>query len=259
MSAPVLLQATNLAQLDGVDHGFFTRHGGVSKGAYESLNCGLGSNDERARVLQNRAYVAGVMNVSADRLITLYQAHTIECIVVDEPFEGAAPQADAMVTRSTNLALAVSTADCTPVLLADAGARVIGAIHAGWRGAIAGIVGVTIDKMRGLGAKPENIAAAIGPVIRQESYEVGQDVISACNARDESYARFFKPSEKSGHALFNLPGLIAVELGLAGLTHIEDIKRDTYAEEDLFFSYRRMTHKGESDYGRHLHAIVLED
>jgi YfiH family protein len=258
MNAPVFLQAASLAQLDGIDHAFFTRHGGVSKGVYESLNCGLGSNDERARVLQNRAFVAGLMNVPANRLVTLYQAHTIECLVIDKPFEQAPPQADALVTRAPNLAIAVSTADCTPILLADADARVIGAIHAGWRGAVAGIISVTVKKMREQGAKPENIVAAIGPVIRQESYEVGQDVIAASQVRDKTYARFFKPSNKPDHALFDLPGLIAAELQKAGVTSIEDLKRDTYAEEGLFFSYRRMTHKKEADYGRHLHAIVLE-
>jgi YfiH family protein len=259
MSAPVFLQAASLAQLDGIDHAFFTRHGGVSTGVYESLNCGLGSNDERARVLQNRAYVAGIMNVSPSRLVTLYQAHTIECLVIDKPFEDTPPKADALVTRMPNLALSVSTADCTPVLLADPQARVIGAIHAGWRGALAGIVPATIERMRGQGAKPENIAAAIGPVIQQENYEVGQDVIAASQARDKTYEHFFKPSNKAGHALFDLPGLIAAELQKAGVTNIENLKRDTYAEEGLFFSYRRMTHRKEADYGRHLHAIVLEN
>jgi YfiH family protein len=259
MNVPVFLQASNLAQLGGIEHGFFTRHGGVSHGVYESLNCGLGSKDERARVLQNRAYVAGVMDVPANRLVTLYQAHTIECLVIDKPFERPLPQADALVTKAKNLAIAVSTADCTPILLAGPDAQAIGAVHAGWRGAIAGIIPATIRKMQEQGAKPENIVAAIGPVIRQESYEVGQDVISACATRDKNYERFFKPSNKAGHALFDLPGLVATELANAGVINIEDLKRDTYAEETLFFSYRRMTHRKEADYGRHLHAIVLDD
>ncbi len=253
------LQASNLAQLPGIEHAFFTRRGGVSKDVYDSLNCGLGSKDERARVLQNRAYVAGVMNVPASRLVTLYQAHTIECLVVDKPFSEPPSHADALVTRTPHLCLGISTADCTPIFLADPQARVIGAVHAGWRGAIAGILPATIEKMCGQGAKAENIVAAIGPVIRQASYEVGQDVILACTTRDKTYERFFKPAQKSGHAMFDLPGLVAAELQKAGVTNIEDLKRDTYTEEDLFFSYRRMTHRSEPDYGRHLHAIVLED
>lgn len=258
MSGPVFLQASNLAQLEGVDHAFFTRHGGVSQGIYKSLNCGIGSDDDQGRVRQNRAFVAGVMRVAADQLLTLYQKHTTDCVVVDGPFPEKPPYADAMVTNTPNLALGISTADCTPILLADVQARVIGAVHAGWRGAVAGIIGMTIEKMRSLGAKTENIAAAIGPVIRQQSYEVGQDVITACIARNKDNEQFFKPALRPDHAMFDLPGLVAAELKRAGLSNIEDLKRDTYGDESLFFSYRRMTHRKEADYGRHLHAIVLE-
>jgi YfiH family protein len=258
MSASVFLQAKNLVALSGVRHRFFTRQGGVSQGVYESLNCGLGSNDQREHVLKNRTRVANMMDVPAERLVSLYQAHTVECLVIDRPFDGPLPHADAMLTREKNLCLAISTADCTPILLADPQARVIGAIHAGWRGAVAGIIGATIEKMQDMGAEPANIIAAIGPVIRQQSYEVGRSVIESCLARDQDNARFFKPAEKTDHAWFDLPGLVAAELHKAGVRNVEDLQRDTYAEEELFFSYRRMTHRKEPDYGRHLHAIVLE-
>lgn len=255
----VMLQAENLGALPGLRHGFFTRKGGVSNGIYKSLNCGLGSKDERARVMQNRAFIAGMMGVAANRLTTLYQSHTTKCIMVDQPHNGVPPEADALVTKTRGLALAVSTADCTPILLADMTAGVIGAVHAGWRGAVAGILLATINRMKEFGATPQNIAAAIGPVIRQESYEVGLDVYDQCIGRDQDSRRFFKTTEKTGHFQFDLPGLVAAELQRAGILNIEDLKRDTYREEELFFSYRRMTHRGEADYGRHLHAICLEE
>lgn len=256
---PAALQAKNLGALEGVKHGFFTRHGGVSQGIYQSLNCGLGSGDERARVLQNRALAAEAMGVAANRLVTVYQAHTIDCLVIEKPFEGAPPTADALVTRVPDLALGISTADCTPIFLCDPQTRIIAAVHAGWRGAVAGILPATVEKMTSIGADVSRIVAAIGPTIRQPSYEVGLDVIADCKKRDESYECFFKPAEKVSHALFDLPGLVAAELQKAGVKTIEDLKRDTYAEEEQFFSYRRMTHRGEPDYGRHLHAIALEE
>ncbi|MES2906463.1 MAG: peptidoglycan editing factor PgeF [Pseudomonadota bacterium] len=252
-----LLTAKNLSGLPKLRHGFFTRCGGVSQGVYQNLNCGLGSNDERARVLQNRAYVAGTMNVAANRLVTPYQAHTVDVVVVDKPFDGEPPKADALITRTPDIAIAISTADCTPILLCDPDARIIAAVHAGWRGAVGGILVATIEKMVSLDARVDRIMAAIGPAIQQQSYEVGEDVISAAQARDSSYERFFRPA-KAGHAMFDVPGLVMAELAKAGVTNIENLGRDTYAEEELFFSYRRMTHRKEADYGRHLHAIVLE-
>ena len=250
------LQAQSLS---GVRHGFFTRHGGTSGGLYASLNCGLGSADERASVLKNRAIVARALGVAAERLVTVYQAHTATCLVVNEPFDAAPPQADALVTTVPGLALAVSSADCTPILLVDPRSRIIGAIHAGWRGAVKGVVQAAIEKMKGEGAEPSRIVAAIGPTIRQPSYEVGPEVIEACKALDAANTQFFVPSKNAGRAMFDLPGFVAGQLKRAGVTQIEDLGRDTYAEEDLFFSYRRATHRGEADYGRHLHAIALGD
>jgi hypothetical protein len=239
-------------------HGFFTRLGGVSQGVYARLNCGLGSKDERARVMQNRAYVAGLLDVAADRLVTVHQAHTADCHVVEAPFgPEAAPRADALATRMPGVALAVSTADCTPILLADAGAGVIGAVHAGWRGALGGVVEACVAAMVRLGASPGGVAAAIGPTIRQPSYEVGPEVVRAFTGADASFARFFAPAARAGHAMFDLPGVVAARLAAAGVARIEDLGQDTYADEARFFSYRRATHRGEPDYGRHLHAIVL--
>ena len=257
-----MLRADNLGKIKKLRHGFFTRKGGVSKGIYESLNCGLGSKDERARVLQNRGYIAGMMNVPFNRLVSPYQAHTVDCAVIDEQFmqnpQRGELRCDALVTNSKNIAIAISTADCTPILLADAEAGVIGAVHAGWRGAVGGILAVAVAKMMTLGAMPQNIVAAIGPVIRQQSYEVGQDVFEQCTARGESKSRFFKNCGAPGKYLFDLPGLVAAELLSTGVTQIEDLQHDTYTQEEQFFSYRRMTHRNEADYGRHLHAICLE-
>ncbi len=257
-----MLQADTLKQLQKIRHGFFTRKGGVSKGIYQSLNCGLGSKDDRAFVLQNRGYVAGMMNVPFNRLVSPYQAHTVDCATIDEAFmqnpQRDELRCDALVTKTKNIAIAISTADCTPILLADAEAGVIGAVHAGWRGAVGGILGVAVSKMISLGAHPQNIVAAIGPVIRQPSYEVGQDVFNECTARGENRARFFEEFGMAGKYLFDLPGLVAAELQAAGVTAVEDLQHDTYTQEDLFFSYRRMTHRNEPDYGRHLHAICLE-
>jgi YfiH family protein len=253
-----MLTAASLV-LPGLRHGFFTRAGGVSHGVYARLNCGLGSQDERPRVLQNRAYVAGVLGVAANRLVTVYQAHTAVTHVVEAPFPPeAAPQADALVTRASGIALAVSTADCTPILLADPQARVIGAVHAGWRGARDGVVESCVAAMVGLGARPDAIRAVIGPAIRQLSYEVGAEVHAAFIQVDASFARFFVPSSHADRFLFDLPGIVAARLAAAGVGQVEDMGHDTYADEARFFSYRRMTHRGEADYGRHLHAIVLE-
>jgi hypothetical protein len=257
MDAAAMPTAPNLA-LPGLRHRFFTREGGVSRGLYGSLNCGLGSADERDRVLQNRAVVAGLMGVAANKLVTVYQAHTAEAVTVTAPFAHAdAPKADGLATATPGIALAVSTADCTPVLLADMEARVIGAAHAGWRGALGGVLEATIAAMVSLGAKPGRIRAAIGPAIRQPSYEVGPEVRAAFVAADPAFARFFAPAAREGHAMFDMPGVVATRLAAAGVGDVHDLGLDTYADEARFFSYRRMTHRGEADYGRHLHAIAL--
>ena len=245
-----------LGACPGVRHAFFTRQGGVSQGIYAGLNCGLGSQDERERVLQNRAYVAGSLGVAADRLAALYQVHSAHCVVVDKPFaHHEAQRADAMVTQVADLALAVSSADCSPVLFASPG--VIGAAHAGWRGALGGVIEATIAAMIALGARRQDIRASIGPTISQRNYEVGAEVRASFVDKNTAYGRFFSPSERDGFFLFDLPGLIAHRLGAAGIAAQDDVGLCTYGDEERFFSYRRMTHRGESDYGRHIHGIAL--
>lgn len=252
-----MLHARSLS-LPGLVHGFFTRRGGVSRGVYGSLNCGLGSHDERDRVLQNRAYVAGKLGIKASHLVTCYQAHTATCVTVATPFPPTvAPKADAMVTVVPGVALAVSSADCTPILLAAPEARVIGAVHAGWRGALLGVLEACVEAMVAAGAERGEIRAAIGPTISQPNYEVGAELLDAFVKVDPGFARFFGPGVRDGKAQFDLPGLVAHRLTSAGIREIEDLALCTYADEARFFSYRRMTHRGEADYGRHLHAIAL--
>jgi len=258
MRVTAMLHSTALSAVPALRHGFFTREGGVSRGVYGALNCGLGSRDKRERVLQNRAHLAGRMGVAASKLVTVYQAHTAACVTVAAPIPvESAPKADAMVTRVPGLALAVSTADCTPILLAAPEARVIGAIHAGWRGALGGVIEACIDAMAALGAARGAIVAAIGPTIRQPNYEVGPEVRAEAVAADAGFGRFFAPGARDDRLMFDLPGLVAARLAGAGVGTIDDLGLCTYADEARFFSYRRMTHRGEADYGRHLHAIVL--
>jgi YfiH family protein len=252
------LQARSLAALGGVRHAFFTRAGGVSHGIYASLNGGVGSDDDRAHVDENRARMAAALGVGRDALITAYQIHSAEVVVAEAAWtHEARPRADAIVTRVRGLAIGVSTADCGPLLLADAQAHVIGAAHAGWRGALAGITDATIAAMERLGAERKRIVAVLGPTIRQPSYEVGADLADRFRAADPANARFFRPSARAGHALFDLPGYIASRLAGAGILGAADLAHCTYADPARFFSFRRTTHRGEPDYGRHVNAIVL--
>jgi len=252
------LQARGLAALRGVRHAFFTREGGVSQGLYASLNGGVGSDDARANVTENRARMAAALDVAPDAFVTAYQIHSADVVVAETPWSpDARPRADAIVTRTPGLAIGVSTADCGPVLLADAQARVVGAAHAGWRGALAGVTDATIAAMERLGADRVRIAAAIGPTIRQPNYEVGPDLIDAFLTDDPANDRFFQSSTRLGHALFDLPGYIAARLARAGIGSIEDLGVCNYAEPRRFFSFRRATHRGEPDYGRHVNAIAL--
>ncbi len=251
------LQAEALA-LPGLRHAFFTRDGGVSTGLYASLNGGIGSADSAAHVAENRARMTAALGVPPGRLLTAYQIHSPDVIVADEPWPAEPrPRADAIVTRTPNLAIGVTTADCGPVLFAEPQARVIGAAHAGWRGALTGVLESTIAAMERLGAAREKIRAALGPMIRQPSYEVGPDLIERFAAEDAQSASFFAAAPRAGHALFDLPGYIAARLRRAGLTRIEDLGVCTYADAARFFSYRRATHRGDSDYGRHVNAIAL--
>jgi polyphenol oxidase len=244
--------------LTGIRHAFFTRAGGVSTGFYASLNGGVGSRDESGKVVENRARMAAVLGVEPRRLLTAYQSHSPKVVVAEAPWttEGR-PQADAIVTRMRALAIGVTTADCGPVLLADPRAGVIGAAHAGWRGALTGVLEATIAAMERLGAARGQIRAAIGPMIRQESYEVGPDLVARFRAEDPASSRFFDPAKRDGHALFDLGGYIAARLQRAGIAEVEDLGLCTYADPDRFFSYRRTTHRGEADYGRHVNAIAL--
>jgi YfiH family protein len=253
-----MLQAPSLSGLDGVRHAFFTREGGVSAGLYASLNGGIGSDDDRAHVTENRARMAAALGVAPAALLTAYQIHSAHAIIAERPWtHETRPRADAIATRVPRLAIGVSTADCGPVLLADGEARVIGAAHAGWRGALDGVTDAAIAAMERLGAARERIVAAVGPMIRQSNYEVGSDLIDRFLAADPGNDRFFRPAARSGHALFDLAGYVAARLTRAGVARVEDLGVCTYAEPGRFFSFRRTTHRGEPDYGRHVNAIVL--
>jgi YfiH family protein len=253
-----VLGAGALARLDGIRHGFFTRAGGISEGIYASLNGGIGSRDAPANVAENRARMAAALAVRPKQLLTAYQAHTAEVVTATEPWSpDSRPRADAIVTRAHGLAIGVTTADCGPVLFADPEARVIGAAHAGWRGAFDGVLEATVDAMERCGAARGRIVAALGPMIRQPSYEVGPEFVARFRAADAANERFFQPSARAGHALFDLAGYIAARLRGCGVDHIEDVGRCTYGEPREFFSYRASTHRGEPDYGRHVNAIAL--
>lgn len=251
------LEAASLT-LTGIRHAFFTRAGGVSGGVYASLNGGTGSRDEAGKVAENRARMAGALGVEPHRFLTAYQIHSPTVVVAETPWPAdQRPRADAIVTRLRALAIGVTTADCGPVLLADPQAQVIGAAHAGWRGALAGVIEATVAAMERLGAKRGGIRAAIGPMIRQPSYEVGPDLIARFAAEDRASSRFFAPAARTGHALFDLGGYVAARLERAGVGHVEDLGLCTYADPERFFSYRRTTHRAEADYGRHVNAIAL--
>jgi purine-nucleoside/S-methyl-5'-thioadenosine phosphorylase / adenosine deaminase len=253
-----MLQAQSLSKLPGIRHGFFTRVGGVSEGVYESLNGGVGSEDSSAKVAENRARMAKHLGVAPDRFLTCYQIHSPEVVVAETPWpSNERPRADAIVTRTPNLAIGVSTADCGPVLLADPEARVIGAAHAGWRGALTGVIEQAVATMEKLGAKRERIVAAAGPMIRQPNYEVGQDLIDRFIAVDPNAIRFFKPAQRPGHSMFDLAGYVVSRLRRAEIAEIEDLGLCTYADPAQFYSYRRATHRAEPDYGRHINAIAL--
>jgi purine-nucleoside/S-methyl-5'-thioadenosine phosphorylase / adenosine deaminase len=251
------LEAQSL-HLTGIRHAFFTRAGGVSGGLYASLNGGTGSKDDAAHIAENRARMAAALGVEPDRFLTVYQIHSPDVIVAETPWPAdARPRADAIVTRMRALAIGVTTADCGPILFADPKAHVIGAAHAGWRGALSGVIEATVAAMERLGAARTDIRAAIGPMIRQSNYEVGADLIARFAAKDGASSRFFAPAARDGHALFDLSGYVAARLARAGVGHVEDLGLCTYADPDRFFSYRRTTHRAEPDYGRHVNAIVL--
>jgi polyphenol oxidase len=253
-----MLQSAALSALGGIRHAFFTRDGGVSDGIYASLNGGMGSDDAAAQVAENRARMAAALGVAPDCLLTAHQIHSPDVVTIERPWAPAErPRADAIVTRTPGLAIGVTTADCGPVLLADAAAGVIGAAHAGWRGAATGVLEATIAAMERCGADRARMVAALGPMIRQPNYEVGPEFVTRFTADDGANERFFRPSPRKDHALFDLPGYIAARLAGAGVRRVEDLGHCTYADAARFFSYRRSTHRAEKDYGRHINAIAL--
>ena len=250
------VESSALAKLPGIRHAFFTREGGTSEGIYASLNGGIGSNDDFARVQENRRRMSEALG--AEHLITCYQIHSADVVVAGKAWSREdAARADGIVTRTKGLAVGASAADCGPLLFADAGAGIVAAAHAGWKGALGGIAEATVAKMEELGASRKNIVAAIGPLIRQQSYEVGPELVAKFKKAEPSFAQFFRPSVKQGHSMFDLGGLIRLRLENAGIGQIDDLGLDTYSDEKRFFSYRRTTHRGEPDYGRQIAAIAL--
>ncbi len=254
---PVRSDLLEQARAKGIRHGYFTRVGGVSNGIYRGLNTGIGSNDDPQLVRENRRRVAEWMGVPDTHLLSAYQVHSPDVVIAPEPFTQR-PQVDAIVTDRPGLAVGASSADCGPVLFADAKARVVAAAHAGWKGALTGVLENTVAAMESLGAKREDIVAVLGPSIGPNNYEVGAEFVARfveADARNEAY---FAPSAKDGHAMFDLNRYTVDRLKRAGVT-AEALNRCTYAEEDLFYSYRRTTHRREPDYGRQISAIALED
>jgi YfiH family protein len=244
--------------LEGVTHGFFTRQGGVSTGIYAGLNGGQGSQDTALAVDENRARISAHLGVS--RLISVHQVHSDRAEVVTGPWQGAKPQADAMVTDRPGIGLAILTADCAPVLFADMQAGVVGAAHAGWKGALFGVLEATVSAMTGLGARRERIAAVIGPAISQRAYEVGPEYLQRFLDEDPEHGRFFAggPDDRTpDRAMFDLPGFCLHQLRETGIGNAEWTGHCTYSDEARFFSYRRACHRGEADYGRLVAAIAL--
>lgn len=241
-----------------IRHGFFTRKGGVSEGIYRGLNVGLGSADERERVEENRARVAAFFGQPVSRLATQHQVHSPTVVTITAADDLPRNHADAMVTAVPGVILGVLTADCGPILFADAKAGVIGAAHAGWKGALDGVLENTIAAMEALGAKREQIIAVLGPSIAQPHYEVGPEFVARFIERNADYARYFIPSEKPGHSMFDLPGLTVDRLKAAGV-EASSLGLSTYPDDERFFSFRRTTHAGEPDYGRQISAIELEE
>ena len=254
----MMLESSLLSAVPGLGHAFFSREGGVSEGIYAGLNGGVGSNDNPAHVAENRRRMAAALHVQPEHFLTVFQIHSPDVVIASNQWDTAnRPKADAIVTRAHGVAIGVTAADCGPILLADPKARVIGAAHAGWKGALMGVVESTVAAMEKLGAERGNILAAIGPMIRQPSYEVGNEFVERFVEADAGSALYFLAAEREGHAMFDLAGFVRSRLEQAGVLLVDDTGIDTYADE-RFFSYRRCVHRKEADYGRHVHAIVLE-
>jgi polyphenol oxidase len=258
MSEVPTLTSPLLASLTGIRHAFFTRRGGVSQGLFDSLNVGVGSGDDPAHVAENRARAAASLGGEPEALVTCYQIHSAIAVVASAPFGTERPWADAVVSRSPGLICGALAADCAPVLIADPQARVVAAVHAGWRGALAGVVGSAVTAMAELGADPARMSAAVGPCIGPASYEVGLDFLEAFTHADDPNARFFRAGASPEKRLFDLPGYVLSRLAAAGVARAEWIGRDTLTEPDWFFSNRRAVQRGDGDYGRLLSAIRLD-
>jgi polyphenol oxidase len=252
-----LIQSALLAEAAGVRHGFFTRRGGVSQGLYASLNVGRGSNDDPDAVAENRRRAAAVFDAGPETLNVCYQIHSATALGADRPWGDERPEGDAVVTATPGLVCGALAADCAPVLLADAEAQVVAAAHAGWKGALSGVVEAAVAAMVAQGADPARIVAAVGPCIAQPSYEVGADFLARFEAEDPGSAAFFAPGVAADKRQFDLPGYVLDRLRRAGVARREWVGHDTCADEELFFSNRRAFKRGEGDYGRLLSAISL--
>ncbi|MCA3554200.1 peptidoglycan editing factor PgeF [Aestuariivirga sp.] len=250
--------ASDALALGGISHGFFTREGGHSTGLFSSLNCGMGSGDDKEVVAKNRAVVAERLGLAPDSLLSAWQIHSPDAVVVSGPWDGGQrPRADALVTKTRGVGLGVLTADCGPVLLADPKAKVIGAAHAGWKGALTGVTTRTLAAMEEQGADRANVTAVIGPTISKAAYEVGPEFPGHFTETDPGNARYFTPSPRAGHFMFDLPGYLAGRLRAEGVGAVVNLSLCTFSDERRFFSYRRATHRSEKDYGRLISAIAL--
>lgn len=256
MTSPIT--APSLAVLPGIAHGFFTRQGGVSEGIHASLNCGLGSEDDRARVMENRRRVAATLGDERWPVVTLYQTHSATARIVSGAQDPAdLPKADAVVTATPGVVVGALAADCCPVLFADPEKKIVAAAHAGWRGAVGGILDSTVAEMEKAGASRTRIIAALGPCIGPAAYEVGPEFEAEVVALDADNARFFHKPAGQPRARFDLPGYVLARLARLGLATIDNATACTYADEQRFFSYRRTCHRKETDYGRQISAIVV--
>ncbi|GEO81463.1 peptidoglycan editing factor PgeF [Pararhodospirillum oryzae] len=254
-----MITVSSLNALTNIRHGFFTRSRGVSTGDFASLNCGFGAGDADENVRRNRERALAEIEMPPEALVTVTQRHTDQVVSVTQPWGAEPPPvADALVTATPRLVLGVLTADCAPVLMADPKARVVAAAHAGWRGALGGVLDNTVTAMEALGAHRRDILVGIGPCIAQRSYEVGPEFPAPFLAEDESNQMFFASARREGHYLFDLPGYVAKRLVRVGVTEVMPTPCDTFREESRFFSYRRATHQGRPTYGRLLSVIVLE-
>lgn len=253
-----MLSPITADELSDVPHGFFGRRGGVSRGLYDSLNCGLGSHDEPASVRENRARVARHLGAGSGTVLTCHQVHSADAVVVDAPWcPGSQPKADALVTRTPGVLIGALAADCMPILFADPEAGVVAAAHAGWKGALLGVADSTIAAMVRIGAERKRIRAVIGPCISATAYEVGPEFLSDAIASDPSAERYFLRPSPGARPHFDLPGYMLGRLSTAGIASARWVGDCTYSGDDRYFSYRRTTHRRESDYGRQIAVVML--